>query len=65
MKAIEFVVALAVGALTVLGATGRILDRTGQFPQPLSVFLLQGRSFLEESGKVLVRSANASHYRGV
>ena len=45
---VDLLVAGAVCSLSVLGALRRIIDRAGQFSQPLSVLFFEGPSLFQE-----------------
>jgi hypothetical protein len=48
LQAVYIFIAGAVSALSVLGALRSIINGTRQLPQPLSMLLLQGTSFLQK-----------------
>ena len=53
VKAVQAVVALAVGTLAVFGAEGGILERARQLPQALGMLFFQARALLQKGGEIL------------
>jgi VIT1/CCC1 family predicted Fe2+/Mn2+ transporter len=48
LQAVYILIAGAVSALSVLGALRSVINGARQLPQPLSMLLLKGASFLQE-----------------
>lgn len=54
LDSVDFLVAVTVCSLSVVGALRRIVDRAGKFSQPLCMLFLQGPPFLQECREILI-----------